>query len=292
MVQARVEVSEVGDVEVAPHGGIVDAHLHLLPPRLARKVRSVFDAHVPGQLAYGIDPGPVLADLAAAGVTQGWVLPYAHGPGVADWLVPATYEHLQQLRQGDHGVELVLGATAHPDDADPLAALASGVDDLGARVCKLHCAVGGFTADDPRLERLWRFCAERALPVIVHVGRSPSGDSTADDLAAVQRVADQHPDAVLIVAHLGAPAITATLRLLDRHPKLHADLTPVVTALPAIDPAELHRRADRLLFGSDAPNTGFGVHELLEHWYHQSPDPTVQQQVRGGTARRLLAAGA
>ena len=279
-------------MEAAPSGGIVDAHVHLLPPRLARKVRSVFDAHVPDQLAYGIEPDLVLTNLAAAGVTQGWVLPYAHGPGVADWLVPATAEHVRDLRDGDHGVELILGATAHPDDPDPLAALASGVDDLGARVCKLHCAVGGFAADDPRLDRLWRFCAERALPVVVHVGRSPGGDSTADDLAAIDRVAERHPDAALIVAHLGAPAVTATLRLLDRHPNLHADLTPVVAALPAIEPGELHARADRLLFGSDAPNTGFRVHELLEHWRRQSPEAAVQQEVLGGTARRLLSAGA
>lgn len=279
-------------METAPSGGIVDAHVHLLPPRLARKVRSVFDAHVPNQLAYGIEPDLVLADLAAAGVTQAWVLPYAHGPSVADWLVPATDEHVRDLRDGDHGVELILGATAHPDDTDPLEALASGVDDLGARVCKLHCAVGGFTPDDPRLDRVWRFCTERALPVVVHVGRSAGGDSTAEELAAIERVAGRHPDAVLIVAHLGAPAVAATLRLLDRHPNIHADLTPVVAALPGIEPAELRARADRLLFGSDAPNTGFRVHELLEHWRHQDPDPAVQAQVLGGTARGLLSAGA
>ncbi len=291
-MQVRFETSEVGDVEAAPTGGIVDAHVHLLPPRLARKVRSVFDAHLPGQLAYGIEPDRALADLAAAGVTQAWVLPYAHRSGVADWLVPATDAHVRDLRQGDHGVELILGATAHPDDADPLAALASGVDDLGARVCKLHCAVGGFAADDPRLDRLWRFCAERALPVVIHVGRSPGGDSTADELAAIDRLADRHPDAVLVVAHLGAPAVSATLRLLDRHPNLHADLTPVVAALPAIGPDELQARADRLLFGSDVPNTGFRVHELLEHWRRHSPGREVQRQVLGGTARRLLAAAA
>lgn len=278
-------------METAPPDGIVDAHVHLLPPRLARKVRSVFDAHVPNQLAYGIEPGFVLADLAAAGVTQAWVLPYAHAPGIADWLVPATHEHVRDLRDRRHGVELILGATAHPGDADPLAAVASGVDDLGARVCKLHCAVGGFPADDPRLDRLWRFCAERALPVVVHVGRSHGGDSTAEELAAIDRVAAQHPDAVVVVAHLGAPAVTTTLRLLDRHPNLYADLTPVVAALPRIDGDEIRVRADRLLFGSDVPNTGMRVGQLLEHWRRQNPEPSVQELVLGGTARRLLTAG-
>jgi uncharacterized protein len=278
-----------GRAEVG-HDEVVDAHVHLLPPRLAARVRRVFDAHLPGLLAYATpDPEPVLADLAAAGARAAWVLPYAHAPGVASWLLPATAAHVAHLGDGGHGVELVVGASVHPGDGDPATVVEDAVTRLGARVLKLHCAVGGYRPDDPRLDPVWAFCAELRLPVVVHTGSHPAGIGDADDLPEVDAVATRFPELRLIVAHTALPATTAALSLLERHANVHADLTPVVAATPAITDADLVRFADRLLFGSDAPNTGVRVPELVARWRARGLPPAVTRAVLGGNARRLVA---
>jgi uncharacterized protein len=270
---------------------VVDAHLHLLPPRLAARVRQVFDAHLPGCLAYDTpDPDAVLTDLEVAGVGTAWVLPYAHAPGVAEWLVPATAAHVGDLRAAHPSVDLVLAATVHPGDDDPAAIVREAVVSHGARALKLHCAVGGFPADDPRLDPVWATCAELALPVVLHAGKHAAGVGEARDLREVDDVATRFPDLALVVAHTALPAVDATLRLLDRHPNLHADLTPVVATTPVLSAAQLDRYADRLLFGSDAPNTGVRVGDLLARWRAVGADDATLTAVLGGNARRLVAA--
>lgn len=179
--------------------GVVDSHVHLLPPRLATKVRAAFEAHGGAALAYDDDPHALLADLAAQGVIAAWVLPYAHKPGVSEWLVPATAAHLEVLRAAGTGVELVRGATLHPRGDDPAGVLRTAVEEHGARVLKLHCSVGGFHLDDPVLDTIWTACSTWRLPV---------------------------------VAHAAYPAVGATLRALERYPNLYADLTPVVARVP------------------------------------------------------------
>ncbi len=270
---------------------VVDAHVHLLPPRLAARVRRVFDQYLPGALAYPTPaPEPVLHDLAAAGATSAWVLPYAHAPGVADWLLPAAAEHAAALGEGAHEVELVVGASVHPGDVDPAAIVTAAVTRLGARVLKLHCAVGGHRADDPRLDPVWACCEELALPVVVHVGKHPAGVSDAPDLRELDAVAARFPRVPLIVAHTAQPAVDAALTLLDRHPNVYADLTPVVAATPALTDAQLVRYGDRLLFGSDAPNTGVRIPDLVESWRARDLPADTAAAILGGNADRLRAA--
>jgi uncharacterized protein len=275
---------------VTTSNGRVDAHVHLLPPRLARKVRAVFDTHLPGAVVYPLDPTPVLADLAAADITTAWSLPYAHAPGVADWLNPALREHVADLDgiAAAHEVTLVPGATVHAGDDDPAATVTTALD-AGARVVKLHCAVGGFGVDDPRLDGMLRVCTERRVPVVVHAGRHPAGVHDGPGLAEVGRAATRHPALRLIVAHTALPDVAGVLALLDRHPQVHADLTPVLATTPALDDDQLTRYADRLLFGSDAPNTGASIPGLVARWSERDLATGTAEALLGGTARQLLA---
>ena len=153
--------------------GVVDCHVHLLPGRLGEKVREFFDAHISGSLAYPNDHGAVLDALAAAGVTQAWHLPYAHKPGVAAGLNVASAELVSTWRS--HPVSLVGGIAVHPGDESPARLVGSAVDAHGLRVVKLHCSVGDFEVDDPRLEQMWRLVASRSVPVVVHAGHDVSG---------------------------------------------------------------------------------------------------------------------
>ncbi|HEY6930589.1 MAG TPA: amidohydrolase, partial [Thermoanaerobaculia bacterium] len=65
---------------------IVDAHVHLLPERLAAKIRRFFEIHEAPPLIYPYAPDSARAALQAAGVERCWSLPYAHRAGVAPGL--------------------------------------------------------------------------------------------------------------------------------------------------------------------------------------------------------------
>jgi uncharacterized protein len=266
---------------------LIDAHLHLLPSPLAERVRGLFDTYLPGRTRYPLEVPVLVEQLAAEGVTGAWTLPYAHRPGVAGWLNDETAA--LRDRWSDGPVPLVAGATVHAGDEDPAAIVGHAVLGLGARVLKLHCAVGSFEVDDARLEPVWDLCAELRLPVVLHAGHDPLGRTETTHLRGVAAVADRHPGVPLIVAHCGHPAVDATLELLARHLNLHADLTPVVADPVVMTPADLARFADRLLFGSDAPNTGVRVTELLERLCAAGLRDDALAAITHANAERLVA---
>jgi predicted TIM-barrel fold metal-dependent hydrolase len=267
---------------------IVDAHTHLLPGRLAQKVRAFLERHLPGPLAYPLDHEAVLERLHADGVQEVWSFPYAHRPGTARAMNEASAETVRRFARGP--VTVTGGATVHPGDDDPAGIVAEALDAFGLKLLKLHCSVGNFRLDDPRLTVVWELAASRRLPVIVHLGKAISGHTAADDLAELTWVLDRHPQTRFILAHAGHNAGAVVWRLLERYPGLYLDLTPVVDD-PVPLPADPGRLAGRLLFGSDAPNTAIPVARQLERLRRLALDPAAEAQILGETARRLLAQG-
>ena len=275
----------------APDGAepldIVDSHVHLLPGRLGAKVRSWFEAAMGKELVYPNDHGVIRERLADAGIRMAWTLPYAHKPGVAEGL-----NHASARTAGESGAALVVigGATVHPADDAPELIVRRAVEDLGLRVLKLHCSVGDFPADDPRLDAMWAYVSAVAVPVVVHVGHSVNGHTDADELVAVDTVARRFPEATIVIAHCGHHAVDAALDLVERHPGVHADLTPVVRQHVAIDPARVASCARKLMFGTDAPNTALTAESGVAWLRGLGLDDAALRAVAGGTARRLLAA--
>jgi hypothetical protein len=268
---------------------IVDAHVHLLPDRLAQAVRRFFVEHLGAlhtNLHYPLDHDEILGMLAADGVGEVWSLPYAHKPGAAASMNEASAATVGQFAGGP--VMVVGGATVHPGDDDPRAVVADAVDRLGLRVLKLHCSVGAFDVDDPRLVPVFNLCRERRLPVVVHLGHAPSGYTEASELAALRRVCDRHPDARLVLAHAGHTSAPEAVRMLDDHPALHVDLTPVGRTRAELDGADLAPQADRVLFGSDAPNTPLTVGAGIDHVRSLGLTPADEAAILGGNARRLI----
>lgn len=265
----------------------VDAHVHLLPPRLGRAVRAFFAEHGihHSTWRYPLDPAEATAALAAEGVTSAWSLPYARRPGTAPALNQSSAE--MAAAAGDGPVEVVGGATVHPADSDPAGIVRLAVEEYGLRVLKLHCSVGGFQADDPRLDPVWAYVSDIRLPVVVHAGHAVTGDTGASDLAGVGSVAERWPDARVIIAHFGQPAVDATLALLAAHPSLHADLTPVVSTPVEVTAEQLAPVADRVLFGSDCPNAGLTVTELRTRLHDLGLDTAERAAIEGDNATVL-----
>jgi len=260
---------------------LVDAHVHLLPDRLAAAIRSFLERGLPGYVLYPHQLDTARAALDAAGVTRCWSLPYAHKPGMARDL----NRWMAETFTGDPLV--VGGATLHPGD-DVAAEVAEALDVLGLRLVKLHCSVGAFAADDERLDPLWRRVSDTGHPVVVHAGHALNGQTTAAELEPLERVARRWPEARIVLAHCGAPATGAALDLLRRAPALCADLTPVGPALAAVSRDQVAGLEHRLLFGSDAPNTGVAVEEAVAHVRGLGLDVAAEAAILGGNAERLL----
>jgi hypothetical protein len=276
------------DVHRDAHRDVVDAHVHLLPPRLQAAIRGFFDHHGidSGRFAYPADHGEICDRLAAEGISEVWSLPYARRPGSAADL-NASMAGLAAARRGGP-VRVVGGCTVHPGDDQPVTLLRSAVEDLGLRVLKLHCSVGDFSPDDPRLDPVWGYAAEIALPVVLHAGHAPDGHTGEAELEPVAEVARRHPGARVIIAHCGHTASQAALRLVAGHEQVYADLTPVIHHPVRVPAAQLTALAGKLLFGSDAPNTGLTVTQLLDGLDGPGLPPATWAALTGGTARRLV----
>ena len=270
---------------------VVDAHVHLLPPRLQAAIRGFFHARgFPGDgFAYPADPAEACDRLAAEGIGEVWSLPYARRPGSAADLNTAMARFAAAHAEGA-AVRVIGGCTVHPADGDPASLVRTAVEDLGLRVLKLHCSVGDFAPDDRRLDPVWEYVSAVALPVVLHAGHAPDGHTEAAELAPVAAVARRHPAARIIIAHCGHAASDEALRLVAEHPGVHADLTPVLHEPVRPAPAQLAALAGKLLFGSDAPNTGLTVSDLLAGLAGADGEISAQARaaITGGTAQRLL----
>ena len=261
---------------------IVDAHVHLLPERLGAAIRRFFAERITTELAYPYELGAARERIVAAGIDRCWSLPYAHRVGVASGLNRWMAETF-----ADDPV-VIPGGTVHPSD-DVRAVLDEALGELGLRVLKLHCSVGAFAADDPRLDPLWRRVSDGGQPVVAHVGDAVDGTTNAQEIDVIGRVAERWPDARIVIAHCGAPAVGATLALLRRTRSTYADLTPVVGELVPLDREAIAGLERRILFGTDAPNVAITIEDALAHVRSWGLDPSHEALILGGNADRLLA---
>jgi predicted TIM-barrel fold metal-dependent hydrolase len=109
------------------------------------------------------------------------------------------------------------------------------------------------------------------------------------EIEALGRVAHRWPDARIIVAHCGTPAVEATLALLRSTRSVYADLTPVTPMLAPITRTTIAGLERRLLFGSDAPNGTVSIEKAIAHIRTLELDPGDEAAVLGSTAEQLLA---
>jgi predicted TIM-barrel fold metal-dependent hydrolase len=267
---------------------VVDSHVHLLPGRLGEKVRAFFDAGIGSStpLAYPNDHDFVVTSLHHEGVDSLWTLPYSHKPGVARGLNEAAAETVKQFALSP--ISVIGGLTVHPGDDDAVSIVSDAVDTLNLRVLKLHCSVGSFSIDDARLRSVFSFANERRLPVVVHLGHNVNGRTEADELPAIAATADSFPDMPMILAHCGHHSAPAALKLMSEHPSLHADLTPVVTEFPEVDAQNLEVLSDRILFGSDSPNTTISVTSCLQWLIDMNLSQKALTSIVGANAIRLI----
>ncbi|RYG17417.1 amidohydrolase, partial [bacterium] len=232
-------------------------HAHFVPESIQRKIWAVFDTAGPKigrewPIRYRDSHAERVAQLREFGVRRFPSLPYAHKPGVAEWLNEWSRDFAAEIP------ECLWSATFYPEPeaADYVPArIREGVE-----IFKLHVQVGEFHLDDPLLEPAWAALEDAGTPVVVHCGSGPVPNEYTGprSLAAVLA---RHPRLAVIVAHMGAPEYADFLALAETYDEVRLDTTMVFTdffgEMAKDYPVELRDRLlalqPKVLFGSDFP---------------------------------------
>ena len=246
--------------------GLVDVHVHFLPPRVQEKVWAYFEAAethygAAWPVHYALPEQERLAVLERLGVRAFPTLPYPHKPGMAGWLNDWSSAF------ADAHPRVLRSATFFPEPEAP--ALLAEALDRGVRVFKVHVQVGAFDPRDRLLDAVWARLEETGTPVVIHCGSGPlRGEHTGP--APMTGLLERHPGLCLVIAHLGMPEYAAFLDLAERYERVHLDTTMFATAfterLMPFDAGLRPRLAalrDKVLLGSDFPSIPYPYAEQL-----------------------------
>lgn len=248
--------------------GLIDMHVHFMPPRLLRRVWAYFDAAGPligrtWPIHYRWSEQDRLARLRDLGVRRFTALAYPHKPDMARSLNSWTLDFAGRTPG------CVPTATLFPEP--DVQSYVRDALDRGARVFKVHLQVGGFDPRDGRLDPVWGLLAEAGTPVVVHAGSGPVATGFTGP-GPFGEVLARHPRLTAVIAHLGAPEFDGFFALADRYERVHLDTTMTFTrfsdALGTFPAALLPRLralglAGRILLGTDFPNIPYPYAEQL-----------------------------
>lgn len=142
--------------------------------------------------------------------------------------------------------------TVSPEQADSLEVLRRGAEEQGAEGMKLWVSC---LCDDKRCDRLYSYCAENRLPVLVHTFAKTAGQLPGESTAVhLRRAALRHPDTRFIMAHLGGSCYHG-LPLVTDLPNVWADFSGSTCRGDDLPYALERLGAERLLFGTDMPGS-------------------------------------
>jgi len=268
---------------------IVDAHVHLFPPRVFDAIWRWFDKHA-WKIEYRLRAEEVIEFLSSRGIDRLVGLCYSHAPDMAR----ALNRFMAELA-GAHPQLIALG-TVLPGEPDA-AAIVDEAFRLGLRGLKLHCHVQKFAPDDPRMDPIYARAADAGRPIVIHAGRQPCLAAYGVDIhalcsaGAVRRVLERHPTLTVIVPHLGIDEDGEYLAMLGELEHLYLDTTMVVAGYlgpPAIDAAALEKHSNRILYGTDFPNIPYAWDRELDWLRAQPISDEARARILGANALALF----
>lgn len=264
--------------------GVYDAHVHFLPPRVLAKVRAQFDAGgaLIGRswpLEYRGDEHELVEILRDLGVRRFSALPYAHKPGMAEYLNDWAADFAVRVP------EALSSATLFPEPG--VTSYVRRRIEAGTEIFKVHVQVGAFDVRDPLLDDAWGLLEDAGTPVVLHAGSGPVGTEFTGP-EPVAGLLERHPALCLVMAHMGAPEYHEFIAMAERYDRVHLDTTMAFTDFfadaAAPYPADLMPRladlGDKVLFGSDFPNIPYP-------WEHQV-EALVRLDLGDDWLRRVL----
>src|SRR5918992_1833847 len=205
--------------------GLIDVHVHFMPPRLLRRVWEYFDAAGPlvgrrWPIWYRWSEADRLEHLRTLGVQVFTALAYPHKAGMAPALNSWTLDFASRT------AGCVPTATLFPEPG--VAGYVRDALDGGARVFKVHLQVGGFDPRHHLLDPVWGMLAEAGPAVVVHAGSGPVAGAFTGP-GPFSEVLARHPRLTAVIAHLGAPEFEGFFDLADRYDRVLLDTTMAFT---------------------------------------------------------------
>jgi predicted TIM-barrel fold metal-dependent hydrolase len=237
-------------------------------------------------------------EMDAQGISDGLLLQLESAPGVE-----ATLEEAELMFRASGG-RLWPTSTVDPTrGADEVAhAVALWGQNPELRAIKLYPGYRHFYPHDERLAPVYRFAAERQIPVLYHQGDTldPMGKIKFSRPIEVDEVAVDHRDVNFVLCHLGNPWVEEAAEVVYKNENVYTDTSGLVWSprLPYYERqiARAQRRmenalaamgtVDRVLYGSDWPLESL---ELATRMIESLDYPRAEKdQILGGNARRLL----
>jgi uncharacterized protein len=267
-----------------------DVHLHLSQwwPDLPRTgYRPGIDYTVRG----------LLAEMEAAGISHGLLIPVFEGPTPA----LALEESVAHARASGGHLRPVATVFPGPGKAAVEAVVATwdAVPELAA--IKLFPGYHPFYPHDPALAPVYEYAAKRHLPVMIHQGDTLARGGLLKFARPIEvdEVAVQYRDVRFVLCHLGNPWVEEAAELVYKNENVYADTSGLLPhpAAPYYERALARTRAvvqgvvdtigaaDRILYGSDWPLEGLGVAvDLIERLTITGAD---KQKILRENAERL-----
>ena len=268
------------------------------------KDRAVFDAH-----AHAVDPDVGRFPRRRPDFPAAWLADHARSADdLVDRLVANDVDGALLVQpQGAYGFDnrYVLEAATRspmlaavvsvdvtrPDRVDAVESVADA-GAVGIRLFSIPTPDDRWLAD-PATFAAWEACRDRSL--VVSVGCLPI------ELAALARVASTFPDVAIVLDHCGFVDLVSdatTLAEVADRPNVHLKVTGHVLhelAERGADPAAAVQAlvalvgADRLLWGSDWPQTGLSYRHSVAAAEQATAglSPTAADHILGATAQRL-----
>jgi hypothetical protein len=244
---------------------VIDAHVHVFPPKMFQALKSWFDENAWEFMKENTAEGFIQAqfDRGAAGLL---LMPYAHRPGMADWL---NEFNADLIRRYPHTAGM---AAIHPQDENPREILKRAFEELGLCGIKMHCHVKGIAPDDPSMFPIYEAALEHDRVVNMHAGREPALDAYGYDVhtvSGVDRVENalrRYPELKLVIPHLGFDETERFCELLDEYPNLYLDTAMTMSDVFVVDydREQLIEHADRILYGTDYPHIPHAIETELK----------------------------
>lgn len=287
---------------------VVDAHVHVFPPRVFESLWRWFDREA-WSIRYRLAADQVVSFLVDRGLERVVLLHYAHVPGMAAEL----NRFVAGLARAHPRATPC--ATVMPGEEGARAILDEALGPLGCRGIKIHCHVQRVAPDAAALDDVYDAAAAHGVPVVIHAGDAPALATSAATLRelcspeALDRALRRHPRTTVVVPHLGAERMEEIAALLETHELLFLDTTMALASYLPFDPvtrtadepaarqwleramAIVRRWPDRILYGSDFPNIPYDWDKELRALLSLDLAPASLAAVLGGTATRLFDPG-
>lgn len=200
------------------------------------------------------------------------------------------------------------GFACHPIESEDAASeLERAVDELGLRGYKLFGPLTPIPFDSPSLDPVWKFLAERRLPVLIHFGMLGHAGGIVHhpniNPLAIFNTARAYPDIPFIIPHFGAGYFQELLHLCWSCPNVYIDTSGSnqwVRWVPyELTLETLFRKTyellgpERIIFGTDASGFPRGYpYRYLQDQVRVCRDLRFREAeielIFGNNARRLL----